>query len=535
MVDNEGGGGSHDEPPNKVARKAVANKGMGGGDDIPCVPSSVGRGKQADAAVVVTDMAEGSRHPNDGPPCVKMESPAVADGVEEAARSMAAPGTQGDGVDDRSAQPPREALREATEPYPIFIGCYNFKGGVGKTTIAINLGITLRNLGHRTCYVDCDPQCNLSKFFHMSNVAANHGAEATPLGGELGDNGRQAQPGGDLPGSSELPRVRLDQLPEEMRLSIDVCKKGSYDAWGNVYEHTLKDILAEAFKNNAVGKFEVIEFAARKDGRGKPLYPNLPNGLFLIPGHLELGWMLEGKFHNARGNIHNLGEVDGFFALGGFRKALRDIGRKHGIKYMVCDLGPSMGITNEVLLASLDLIIPPFQPDLFSASSVHGLLASVVKRVIALKEEVKVCEEKQRRDKEARQPYAFHGGPTKLLPFLMVNLRLEGDAGHEQEIHTNAAFLELVTRLIQDKEIPPMVKDLVLHDAEGRKVVPFLNRVASLFDAAQTLGHPAMDLTPALLARRYGDQLPPGIMSELQHTREVFRWLANMVVAVSTN
>lgn len=39
----------------------------------------------------------------------------------------------------------------------------NQKGGVGKTTLAREIGIYIASLGHRLLFVDCDPQGNLSK------------------------------------------------------------------------------------------------------------------------------------------------------------------------------------------------------------------------------------------------------------------------------------------------------------------------------------------------------------------------------------
>jgi cellulose biosynthesis protein BcsQ len=47
---------------------------------------------------------------------------------------------------------------------------YNHKGGVGKTTLTVNIASALANAGKRVLLVDTDPQCNITSYLVEANV-----------------------------------------------------------------------------------------------------------------------------------------------------------------------------------------------------------------------------------------------------------------------------------------------------------------------------------------------------------------------------
>jgi cellulose biosynthesis protein BcsQ len=50
------------------------------------------------------------------------------------------------------------------------LALFNHKGGVGKTTLTVNIAAALASMGKRVLLVDTDPQCNLTSYLIQENV-----------------------------------------------------------------------------------------------------------------------------------------------------------------------------------------------------------------------------------------------------------------------------------------------------------------------------------------------------------------------------
>jgi cellulose biosynthesis protein BcsQ len=97
------------------------------------------------------------------------------------------------------------------------IALFNHKGGVGKTTLSINIAEALAEEGRRVLLVDADPQCNLTSFYMPEDLLEKRLAET-----DVGDD----DSGGTVWSALQPVAEGRGGVGD-----VDLCKVPSSDIW----------------------------------------------------------------------------------------------------------------------------------------------------------------------------------------------------------------------------------------------------------------------------------------------------------------
>ena len=260
------------------------------------------------------------------------------------------------------------------------ISVANQKGGVGKTTTCVNLGISLAMTGKKVCLIDMDPQGNLTQSlgyrnpdemeYTLANVLREEIEPCDKLSqssrrsgdSKLCDRLSQGTPGrGRILGTGKVH----DKLSRGISSPDEKLSQGSYRLGGELPRDGLykaADDSGRELCNNLSGAWEKSILRHEE-------------GVDLIPGNIELAG-LEVSMVNLMSRELLL------------KSTLYDI--RDAYDYILIDCMPSLGMLTINALAASDVVITPMQAAYLPAKGLEQFLLTVSKVRRQINQELKM-------------------------------------------------------------------------------------------------------------------------------------------------
>jgi len=367
---------------------------------------------------------------------------------------------------------------------------YNYKGGVWKTSTAIQLGAILARSNHKVLLVDADSQCNLTSFFFNSEEDEDQDGDAQEV--EPLPNPDPIDPNEPSIMRWPLNRNALPALPEELLHGFAPVNLRT----------ALRSVLEpDGAEPSAADLCEAVYEI-----------PGYNGNLLLLPGvynwgtlEVDLGAIVASGGQDGRPTWHD--RTNRY--TGAIRWMLNKIMAHLSIDYVLIDCPPANCNVNKFFAMSCDYILPPVFPDYFSMSSVQALLFEVLPGWYQWRGQVVAYQDSPAGSERSGAYHFSHlmRRAPQILPFLVQNLELYNPPrGVAMVTKSKSSWIKGLVALVagQPRAEPgqpavlrapiPAIVRRHFRPNRGVMVVPFMRNLRSMFERSHEYGVPITDL-----------------------------------------